>query len=379
MVTYGEEGFDPETEGESVQVSDNPSVLLDDLNSSTTYEVYVETVCEEENSVKVGPVSFTTLIAPPANNWLCTAAPLQAFGGCSEIWTNVGAFAQENEPVGSCLNNFHGSNSVWFSFVAPADGEAIVTTNFNSTNFSTEMVAFAAPDDCEDLSTLGEEVGCAASGADLELEGLTPGAVYYVQVTGFNNAEGSFCIQVQMDDTPVDCEEPSNLVVTDITENQATIAWSPSQYESQWEVAYGVAGFDLETEGQIELVDTNSIVLDNLEPLTDYDVYVRAICSETENSDWVGPTSFTTEPMSVNSEIFNNFTFYPNPVQHVLTLKAAAQIEKVEVFNLLGQSVMTLTPNTMEAELNTEALQSGAYLMKVSIDGATKTFRVIKK
>src|SRR5699024_2423068 len=203
VVIYGHEGFDPESEGESVSVEGDPVVTLTELDNDTAYDVYVKSLCsEDEESPLVGPWTFTTNITPPENTYLCDAIALAINAGCSGgPYSNVAAFEEENEPVGSCLNGFHGTNSVWFTFVAPENGEATVTTDFSQTEFNTEIVVFEAPTDCEDMTTLGEEVGCANGSTDagVTMDNLTPGDTYYVRVSGFNNADGLFCIEVQGD------------------------------------------------------------------------------------------------------------------------------------------------------------------------------------
>src|SRR5699024_1248591 len=113
-------------------------------------------------------------------------------------YTNIGAYGELYEPKGSCATYETGNNSVWFSFVA-TDENATVTTDFPGTNFLTEMAVFEAPENCEDLSTMGVEVGCSNwQNPNIELNNLDIGSTYYVQVTGLNNDEGNFCIEIQM-------------------------------------------------------------------------------------------------------------------------------------------------------------------------------------
>ena len=73
------------------------------------------------------------------------------------------------------------------------------------------------------------------------------------------------------------------------------------------------------------------------------------------------------------------FTYYPNPVNNILTLDAQKNIESVVAYNMLGQEVLRLSPNTVNTEVDMSSLTSGAYFVKVSIQGATKTIRVIKQ
>src|SRR5690606_21150331 len=58
---------------------------------------------------------------------------------------------------------------------------------------------------------------------------------------------------------------------------------------------YGAPNFDPETEGTTETVnDDPELTLSGLSLETDYEVYVRAVCTANDESDWVGPLSLTT-------------------------------------------------------------------------------------
>ena len=75
------------------------------------------------------------------------------------------------------------------------------------------------------------------------------------------------------------------------------------------------------------------------------------------------------------------FTYYPNPVKSILTLKADDTISEIRVLNMLGQVVLRETPNTTTKQLDLSNLQSGAYFVEVSMEGSnrTETVRVIKE
>ena len=73
-----------------------------------------------------------------------------------------------------------------------------------------------------------------------------------------------------------------------------------------------------------------------------------------------------------------SFTYFPNPVTNNLTLKAQKEIENVTIYNMLGQEVLTNTPNEVESNIEMSSLQSGAYFVKVTIESVTETIRVIK-
>lgn len=72
------------------------------------------------------------------------------------------------------------------------------------------------------------------------------------------------------------------------------------------------------------------------------------------------------------------FTYYPNPVSNALTLKAQQNIQDVAVYNMLGQEVLSVTPNSVTSEVNMTSLQAGAYFVKVMVANTTETIRIIK-
>ncbi|RAR49060.1 T9SS-dependent choice-of-anchor J family protein [Flavobacterium lacus] len=74
-----------------------------------------------------------------------------------------------------------------------------------------------------------------------------------------------------------------------------------------------------------------------------------------------------------------NFSSYPNPVKDVLNVSYIQNITSVEVFNLLGQKVITKTLNSNEGQIDMNSLSNGTYLVKVATENATKTIKVIKQ
>ncbi len=74
----------------------------------------------------------------------------------------------------------------------------------------------------------------------------------------------------------------------------------------------------------------------------------------------------------------SQFSFFPNPVNNILTIKAQASIDNITVYNMLGQAVVRSTPNTNDSTIDMSALQTGAYFVQVSINNTLKTVRVIK-
>jgi hypothetical protein len=70
---------------------------------------------------------------------------------------------------------------------------------------------------------------------------------------------------------------------------------------------------------------------------------------------------------------------YPNPVRNSLTIEANSAIQKVSVYNVLGQEVMAKSPKSNAATLQTGSLQKGVYIVKTEIDGNVSTSKIIKE
>ena len=73
------------------------------------------------------------------------------------------------------------------------------------------------------------------------------------------------------------------------------------------------------------------------------------------------------------------FSYGPNPVNNVLNMSADTAIENVSVLNLLGQEVMNVTPNALQASIDTSDLDAGVYLVDVKVAGTTGTIKIVKE
>ena len=70
---------------------------------------------------------------------------------------------------------------------------------------------------------------------------------------------------------------------------------------------------------------------------------------------------------------------YPNPVRNTLNIEANGSINKVSVYNVLGQEVMSVSPKSNSATLQTNDLQKGVYMVTTDIEGNVSTSKVIKE
>ncbi len=77
------------------------------------------------------------------------------------------------------------------------------------------------------------------------------------------------------------------------------------------------------------------------------------------------------------SEI-DGFEYYPNPVNDVLTMSAKNEISNVEIFNMLGQVVLTKEVNALTTTIDTSELANGTYVVQVTIGDVVGSMKIMK-
>ena len=83
--------------------------------------------------------------------------------------------------------------------------------------------------------------------------------------------------------------------------------------------------------------------------------------------------------LSTNDFETLNARIYPNPATNLLNIESEISIEKVSVYNILGQEVISKSPNAELVTLDVSSLQLGVYIVKTSINGNVSSTRFIKE
>ncbi|WP_432672230.1 choice-of-anchor L domain-containing protein [Flavobacterium sp. SM2513] len=123
---------------------------------------------------------------------------------------------------------------------------------------------------------------------------------------------------------PPTCPKPVDLLVTSVTQTSATLSWTETGSAIQWEVFAVVEGGTPPVNGTplntgiagYSIANSNlGYIISNLLPGTQYQYYVRAICSETDRSTWtiLNPASFITKP--ANDECSEAIVVPVNPTR----------------------------------------------------------------
>ncbi len=89
--------------------------------------------------------------------------------------------------------------------------------------------------------------------------------------------------------------------------------------------------------------------------------------------------AFSANPLYLPSFANSEANIYPNPVSNQLSIDANREIQKVSIYNLLGQEILTKSPKSNKTTLETSGLQKGVYITKTTLDGKVSTSKFIKE
>ena len=82
--------------------------------------------------------------------------------------------------------------------------------------------------------------------------------------------------------------------------------------------------------------------------------------------------------LGINDISLSSLISYPNPVTNTWILESVEEISEITVYNIQGQSIMNVTPRSMNYSLDMTRLESGIYLIKVQSEDQVKTVKILK-
>ena len=85
------------------------------------------------------------------------------------------------------------------------------------------------------------------------------------------------------------------------------------------------------------------------------------------------------EALNIEENTFGNFNFFPNPTQNAVTISSTVAVEKISIYNLLGQKVKSQTVNSTTSNIDVSNLKTGVYILEVTSNGQVGTFKMIKE
>lgn len=284
IIEYGPEGFTP---GNGLLVeSASSNKTLNNLNSNTTYDVYIKTDCGNGATSTSAILSFQTL--PD----YCQGDYFYDTGGSNGNYRN---------------------NEYYVKTLYPSLGYDFISVTFNY--FSTEgccdyLHIYDGPD--TNATLIGTYNGNNSPGTIISTH--ETGALTFVF-----SSDGSVVSQgweAAIHCNRISCPEPTNVQLQEITNNTATYQWSAGSNEQQWQVEYGLEGFEQGTNSTKVTVNNNSYTFEQLQSSTTYQFYLRAVCGtnpDEDDSSWIGPFNFQTPCSSVSAPFYENFSANSTP------------------------------------------------------------------
>ena len=83
--------------------------------------------------------------------------------------------------------------------------------------------------------------------------------------------------------------------------------------------------------------------------------------------------------LSLQNFLNDKINIFPNPANDLITISSDNLIEAISLYNVLGQEVISSRPNNNNQTIDIASLNSGVYIIKTTIAGATSSSRIVKK
>lgn len=111
-----------------------------------------------------------------------------------------------------------------------------------------------------------------------------------------------------------------------------------------------------------------------------YGFFVTGINANPADEATLGSIVVTAPLLSVNDVTAVNVSVYPNPSNKVWNIETTNQnISAVEVYNILGKKVESISANDTSVSINNESLAKGIYLAKIKTEAGDKSVKLIKQ
>ena len=356
--------FDPdENEGTLVTSTDTVKALTG-LTGASTYYYYVRAICVSSLTTDwYGPYIFNTLCGtqnvPYTQNFAETITPMcwstDIVEGTYDWDFSLGSYAYFTYTDGAV------GRLITPLFDISAAGNYQVDFYHAECNWSTYQDSLYV---YYRTSATGEWVllgmfGNATDNSNIQLEHTTlalpnPSATYQLAFEGQgHDGYGVYLTGITVGLEPT-CPTPSGIAAT----TEGVVTWTAGNNNTSYDLVYGPAGFTSLAEGTlIENITGTTYTLTGLAGSTSYDVYVRAHCSATNetNDTWVGPANFITPCAAV---VINN--------DNSLTEDFESATVPAACWNLYYASTSSNTASTNEMTHNTDQVHSGSRSFRFS-------------
>ncbi len=406
--------------------SDSDSSFVSGLTVGSTYYVRVFSYSSDVIESTTFDICIGSQPSAPANDDCTNAIALTVNADASCTSTTAGTIAGATDSGEAESSVGTADDDVWYTFVATATSHRISLLNVEGD--PSDLVHEVFEGSCG-----GQLISISISDPDTSVvTGLTVGTTYYLRVFSYSGDDiGStnFDICVGILPPPPANDDCANAITLTAATTYAggavnsTVAGATDSADSNTIPAPGCASYSggdvwykvvIPSDGKLTIQTGNPIgssitgfdsglavysgTCDALELVECNDdggsanysrinltgrtagetVYIR-VWEYANDEEEIFSISAWSPTLSVPGFNNANFKAYPNPVSNILNLSYDQTISDVNIFNLLGQNVVSKTINDTNGVIDMSNLPSGSYLVKVTAEGQTKTIKVIKQ
>ena len=265
-VVFGTGNFNPDTVSVNVEHTSDTFVTIYGLATGVNYTFYLQSDCGSDSSSFGMPVS----IVPG----------LYLISGQTSLSLCDGVLYDDGGPY----SNYGSNRNDIITLYPSTPGAAIqLSGTLNSENSYDFLTIY------DGVGTNGIQL-YRGSGINQTVPPVSSATALTVQFTSDGGTQYSgFVLNIEC----VSCAAPLPNLVS-VSSDEAVVSWdNPGGLQTQWELAYGPAGFNVNTAPHIS-VATNSYTLSGLNLNTAYDVRLRTLCYGGDTSIWSPALSFTT-------------------------------------------------------------------------------------
>ena len=391
-----------------VMVSNSPTFFLTGLTPGSDYQVRVQSVCSNDGQSIWLTGSFSTPCE--AITTFPYTEDFENDGLKPDCWSQeyiMGALDwsyQAGANSASGITTAHSGNYNAFFYQASNTGNTtrLVSPIFDLSNMTNiyltywyaqkawgndqdHLVVYYRTSPSANWQTLAQH---HTSVSEWTLDSLmlpNPSATYQLAFEGLANygygiVLDDITINGTIDTTvvPDPCETPTNLVATEVTTNSITFDWTDHSDAYSWNVAW-TWGSTL--AGPIP-TSNKPYTMANLQPNTTYTIRVQTICTGIGESEWSEPLTVTTLGVGIDDYLTNSISLYPNPANDVVNVQCTmnnVQVEAVEVFDVYGKLLQTVSMTPETTRINVSGLAAGIYFVRVTTNEGNVTKSFVKK
>ena len=192
----------------------------------------------------------------------------------------------------------------------------------------------------------------------------TDTAVYYGQEITFTTEEGP-------------CPAPTNLHVTDSSDNTLAIAWTENGDAEEWNIQYRAGNGEMSSDVSYQ----PSYLITDLQPNTEYQIQVQSVCGIV-NSDWTPVVTGMTTNTGI-ADYDRYIKIYPNPAGDVVNVECTMNNVQwgggIQIVDVYGKTVAeTGRAPSLQTRIDVSGLAAGMYFVRVMTEKGFMTKPFVK-